>query len=148
MGRQAFGVGEHGSRWANLACSARRGGDQGRALEKRVHRYSRRMARSPPSRQNVAGAGDIIAQRFRCVNSEEDRAGVTNAACQCIGPFRRDLYMFWRGHVDAVVNDWRLGRAAIPRLIEVGDLRHATEGLAERVRIRAHWPDADAARHL
>ena len=107
---EPFGLGQsHGSR-RELPQLLGAELEERRAFHEVEHGEAGRKPRRACGRQHVVGAADIVADRFRRVASDEDRAGIADAGEEVLGVVERQLDMLG---CDAV--DERDGRAEIRR---------------------------------
>ena len=100
MGVQPLGAREtHGGR----SDRGKRGfvaADEGGAFHEVEHPESGGETRAAGGRQNVVGAGDVIADRFGGMAPQENSPGMANAFRKIVGLVDRELQMFRGDAVD------------------------------------------------
>ena len=89
VGVEPFGLAERDRRGPERAQLLGPAFEQRGALHEIEHAEARREARRARGRQHVVGAGDVIADRFRRVRAEEDRAGIADFGRRALRRRRR-----------------------------------------------------------
>ena len=114
MRGKSFRLAERDGGGAERAQLLRPAFEQRGALHEIEHAEARRKARRARGRQHVVGAGDVIADGFRRMRADEDRAGIADFRHQRLGVVGGDLQM--------------LGRELVDQRDRVGKLRHQDDG--------------------
>jgi hypothetical protein len=100
VGLQPFRFGEKDRRRRECGEACLIAAEQRGTFNKIKHAKTRGKARAARSRQNMAGAGDIVPDGLGRVTAEEDGAGVANPVSQRISLVEREFEVLGSDSVD------------------------------------------------